>query len=833
MPNILDYLKENFLIFDGAMGTMIQKYKLNKEDFGGYECNDYLNISRPDIITKIHRQYLQAGAQVIETNTFNASELSLQEYGLADKTKEINRAGVRIAKSVAARFSTIEKPCFVSGSIGPGTKLPSLGHIKFDEISATYYSQIATLVEENVDILQIETNQDPLHIKAVLNACYRVFDEQKKTVPLIVQATIQDNGQMLVGTDVLAFLHTFATMPVDVIGINCGTGPQLMESYIKTLAENSNKLISLLPNAGLPVMENGELAYDLTANEFAKMTADLVKKYNIRMIGGCCGTTPEFITALAKELADYKAGPLSFDYKNHLTSLFSAQAIDVYPKPLLIGERANTNGSKKFKKLLEEDKWDEMLEICKEQEDQGAHVLDICLTHLNRNEVNDINTFFPMLNSSIQAPLMIDTTSLDAVEAALKCLSGKAIINSCNFEEGDNNVRRYLQVAKRLNSALICLAIDETGMAKSFEQKLHILNRFIALANEVGMPQDNLFFDSLTFSLATGEDSYRDSAIESLTMIEYIEKNEPKISSIMGVSNVSFGLNPKIRKYLNAVFLNECVKKGLDAAIVDASKLIPINEIDTDIYEICTKLIYNKKLNGEDALLLLAKSNVTEANASDSAENLPYNEQLENKIIKGNTAELDIVLNKALAEKHAHEIINELLIPSMQKVGELFENGRLQLPFVLKSAEVMKKSVEYLKPMMAEFSSNKNKSMLLATVKGDVHDIGKNLVQIILENNGYNIIDLGVKQTPQQIKEAIIMHKPQSLGLSALLIKSTYYMKETLEFLKNADINIPVICGGAALNKSFVERELQTVYNGKVIYGKDAFSGLEFMKEVL
>ncbi|HPY96227.1 MAG TPA: homocysteine S-methyltransferase family protein [Candidatus Cloacimonadota bacterium] len=833
MPNILDYLKENFLIFDGAMGTMIQKYKLSKDDFGGYECNDYLNISKPDIITEIHKQYLQAGAQVIETNTFNASELSLQEYGLADKTKEINRAGVRIAKSVAARFSTIEKPCFVSGSVGPGTKLPSLGHINFNEISTAYYSQIETLVEENVDILQIETNQDPLHIKAVLNACYRVFDKQKKTVPIIVQATIQDNGQMLVGTDVLAFLHTFTTMPVDVIGINCGTGPQLMESYIKTLAENSNKYISLLPNAGLPVMENGELAYDLTAQEFAKMTADLVKKYNIRMIGGCCGTTPEFIAALAKELADYKAGPHSFDYKNHLTSLFSAQAIDVYPKPLLVGERANTNGSKKFKKLLEEDKWDEMLETCKEQEDQGAHVLDICLTHLNRNEVNDINTFFPMLNSSIQVPLMIDTTSLDAIEAALKCLSGKAIINSCNFEEGDNNVRNYLQIAKRLNSALICLAIDETGMAKSFEQKLHILNRFIALANEVGVPKENLFFDSLTFSLATGEESYRNSAIESLKMIDYIEKNEPKISSIMGVSNVSFGLNPKIRKYLNAVFLSECVRKGLDAAIVDASKLIPINEIDKDIYEICTKLIYNEKHDDEDALLLLAKSIVVEANATDSTENLNYNEQLENKIIKGNTAELDIVLNKALAEKHAHEIINDLLIPAMQKVGELFENGRLQLPFVLKSAEVMKKSVEYLKPMMAESSSNKNKSMLLATVKGDVHDIGKNLVQIILENNGYNIIDLGVKQTPQQIKEAIIMHKPQSLGLSALLIKSTYYMKETLEFLKNADINIPVICGGAALNKSFVEKELQPVYNGKVVFGKDAFSGLEFMKEVL
>lgn len=832
MSEFLKALKNRVLVFDGAMGTMIQRFNLTKDDFGGFDCNDYLSVIKPEVIKDIHKQYLEAGAQVIETNTFNASFFSLKEYRLEDKLDIINRSAVRNAKEVCLAYTSPDNPRFVSGSVGPGTKLPSLGHLTLQEVIDSYYPQIYALVSEGVDVLQIETNQDPLHIKGVLNACYKVFDILKTRIPIIVQATIQENGQMLVGTDPMTFAHTFSTMPIEVIGINCGTGPHYMENNIKTLSEHTDKYLSLLPNAGLPIVKDGVLTYDLSPDEFASITANLVKKYNINMVGGCCGTNPDFIRALALAVKNIKPQINHKKYENHLTSMYASQSVDVEPKPLLIGERANTNGSKKFKTLLEEEKWDEMLEICRSQQEEGAHVLDICLAHLNRDEVTDMQKFIPMLNLSIQTPLMIDSTSAKTVDAALRLISGKPIINSTNFEEGDAKVIEYLTIARNLNSALICLAIDETGMAKDFEHKKQILKRFIKLAEELNVSRQNLFFDCLTFSLATGEDSYRKAGIESIKMINYIENDLKDINSIMGVSNVSFGLKPKVRKYLNAVFLAECVKNGLDAAIVDSSKLIPINEIEPDILKACLDLIYDRKTNTYDPLLVLAEANADKKETVDNTIILSPEMTMENKIVKGSLTELDVVINQLLEKYDALAIINEILIKSMQKVGAFFESGKLQLPFVLKSAEVMKKSVDFLKPYMTERDTKESKSMLLATVKGDVHDIGKNLVQIILENNGYKIIDIGVKQTPQQIKEAILLHNPQALGLSALLIKSTYYMKETLEYLKQANISIPVICGGAALNQEFVEKELQPIYDGKVSFGKDAFSGLEFMKTI-
>lgn len=832
MSLFLKSLKEKVLVFDGAMGTMIQKYKLSKDDFQGYDCNDYLSVVKPKIIQEIHSQYLEAGAQVIESNTFNSSLISLEEYRLADKIIEINRSAVRLAREVAQSYSTKDKPCFVSGSVGPGTKLPSLGHISFQEVVDSYYPQVYTLIEEGVNVLQIETNQDPLLIKGVLNATFKAFKALNKRIPIIVQATMQDNGQMLVGSDTLSYLHTFSTMPIDIIGINCGTGPHYMESYVKTLSENTDKMISLLPNAGLPIIKDGVLSYDLSPDEFARISADLVKKYQLNIVGGCCGTNPEFIKALAEQVKDLPAGHRTLKYDNHLSSMYFAQAIDVQPKPLIIGERANTNGSKKFKTLLENEQWEEMLEICRAQQEEGAHVLDICLTHLNRNETDDINTFIPMLNTSIQAPLMIDSTSLSAVQSALKHISGKPIINSCNFEDGDDKVIQYLEVARDLNASLICLAIDEKGMAKDFSHKKEILERFIGLAEQVGLHQDNLFFDCLTFSLATGEESYRQAGLESIKMIEYIENERPHIHSIMGVSNVSFGLKAKVRKILNSVFLSECVKHGLDAAIIDASKIIPTHDIDPKAYQSCLDLIYDHRENGEDPLIQLADMSIDIQEDEQNHQLLSYKEQLENKVIKGSLTDLDPIIQQLLLDHQALSIINEILIPAMQKVGSLFESGKLQLPFVLKSAEVMKQSVSILKPYMSEIAQEASKSMVLATVKGDVHDIGKNLVQIILENNGYQIYDIGVKQSPQQIKQAIEEFKPHALGMSALLIKSTYYMKETLEYLNQAGIQIPVICGGAALNEDFVKKELQSVYQGPVIFGKDAFSGLDFMKNL-
>lgn len=832
MIKMIDLLKEQILVFDGAMGTMIQRYNLTKDDFQGFECNDYLSIVKPDIIKDIHSQYLDAGAQVIETNTFNANITSLSEYGLENKIREINIKAVQNAREVAQSYTSSDKPRFVSGSVGPGTKLPSLGHVSFNKQKEMYKIQIDALLEAGVDCLQIETNQDPLHIKAVLKATYESFAQNKIKVPIIVQATMQDNGQMLVGPDTLAFLHTFNLMPVDVIGINCGTGPHYMEPYIRVLSQSGQKYISLLPNAGLPVVKDGILSYDLSPSEFAEIMANLVKKYNINIVGGCCGTNPDFIKAMAENVSGIKPNLTEKSAPNHLTSLYMAQPVDVEPKPLIIGERANTNGSKKFRKLLQEEKWEEMIEVCREQQDEGAHVLDICLADLNRNESQDMEVFIPKLNLSIQAPLMIDSTSFDSIHKALENIGGKPIVNSINFEDGTEKVRKFVQMCREMNASLICLAIDETGMAKDFEHKKNILERFISLCREEEYPLENIFFDCLTFSLATGEDNYRNAGIESLKMIEYIELTYPQIHSLMGVSNVSFGLKPKVRKYLNSVFLAECVAKGLDAAIIDASKILPLNDMEEMTKTLCMDLIYNKKTDDYDPLLKLAEVSVEAESTEMVSPDLSPREQLERKVVKGSVTELEPLLNKLLEEFKPVQIINEILIPAMQTVGNFFESGKLQLPFVLKSAEVMKRSVDLIKPYMTENSMDSGKKMVLATVKGDVHDIGKNLVQIILENNGYQIIDIGVKQTPQQILQAIREHQPQAVGLSALLIKSTEYMKETLEYLSQQGICIPVICGGAALNADYVSRELQSVYMGKVAFGKDAFSGLDFMKSL-
>ncbi len=830
MNKLTDLFKKQVVVFDGAMGTMIQRYNLTKDDFQGFECNDFLSIAKPEIIKEIHSQYLIAGAQVIETNTFNANYTSLLEYGLEKRVKEINTKAVQNAREVANAFSTHDKPRFISGSVGPGTKLPSLNHIGFNEQKYIYFVQIEALIEAGVDCLQIETNQDPLHIKAVLNAAYEVFSNKKMEIPIIIQATMQDNGQMLVGPDTMTFLQTFHQMNVDVIGINCGTGPHYMEPYVKVLSQYSNRFISLLPNAGLPIVKNGVLSYDLSPIEFSEIMANLTRKYNINIVGGCCGTNPEFIKALAEKVKDIVPQKRLIKTDNHLTSLYMTQSVNVQPKPLIIGERANTNGSKKFRKLLQEEKWEEMLEVCREQQEEGAHVLDVCLADLNRNEVEDMSVFIPKLNLNIQTPLMIDSTSYESIYKALENIGGKPIVNSINFEDGDDRVRKFVSMCHNMNASLICLAIDETGMAKDFEHKKNILIRFIDICKSLNYPNENIFFDCLTFSLATGEDSYREAGVESLKMIDYIEKNHPEINSLMGVSNVSFGLKPKVRKYLNSVFLSECIQRGLDAAIIDASKILPLANIEEQTLQFCLDLIYNKKTEDYDPLLKLAELTIEADQAEPKGNDLSVNEQLENKVIRGSLTELDNLIDILMKEYSPVEIINQILIPAMQIVGSYFESGKLQLPFVLKSAEVMRKSVDYLKPFMNEKTKESHKKMLLATVKGDVHDIGKNLVQIILENNGYQIIDIGVKQTPQQILQAIREHQPDALGLSALLIKSTEYMKETLEYLKKEKVSIPVICGGAALNGEFVKKELQSIYDGQVSFGKDAFSGLDFMK---
>ena len=850
--DFLELIKKKIVIFDGAMGTSIAKKGIDTIDFKGKVCNEYINILNPNFIKEIHESFLCAGADIIETNTFGALPYLLKEFNLSDQAEEINRAGVNLALDVVKKFTSSDKPRYVSGSIGPGTKLPTLLQISFEELYHDYFLQAECLISEGVHLIQIETGQDPLQIKIALKAVLDVKKKLKKDIPVFLQCTIQDNGYLLVGMDLLTFINTFKDMPIHGLGINCGTGPHKIEPFVKILSENCPLNIIVLPNAGLPVIKDGKLTYDLTPLQFGETCRDLVRKYRINGIGGCCGTTSEFIEELANQISRDSNTSVYLDSKGfigeaYLTSLYSSQDIKTLPAPLLIGERANVNGSKKFKNLLVNNDWEAMVEACIRQQDEGAHVLDINLAHLDRNEANDMASFIPLLNKTLTAPLMIDSSNFSAIETALKYTSGKVIVNSTNFEHGEDEVVKFIELSRNMNAALICLTIDEDGMAKTKDHKLKIVNRFINLCERLCFPRNCIFIDCLTFALSSGDAEYRNTGKEAIETIKYIKTHLPEINTIMGVSNVSFGLNPKTRKILNSVFLNECVSSGLTAAIVDSSKILPINDINDSEIQMCRDLIYNNDLTGDPLLKVI---NLTfdddVAKLSSSPSLAPVECHFDNRkklfdaVIKGRIAAVDESIAELLKTMTHGQILNDILLPAMKEVGVLFEAGKIQLPFVLKSAETIKKSVDIMKfdanSLAGDDSSlsftGHNSTMLLATVQGDVHDIGKNLVQIILENNGYKVYDIGVKQSPTDIYQAILKYNPSCLGMSALLIKSTEYMKETLQFLKSRDISIPVICGGAALNKDFVENDLQKEYDGNVYYGKDAFAGLKFIQVI-
>jgi len=830
MIDFLDMIKEKVLIWDGAMGTSIQNKLSHHSDPALRDCPENLNITHPQVISEIHSDFLTAGADVIETNTFGALPYLLSEYGLADEAYQINETAVSIALDVARSFTGSR---YVSGSMGPGTKLPSLSQITYKLLYDDYLLQATALISAGVHLIQIETGQDPLQMKIALKAVLDAREKLNKAIPIFLQATLQDNGQMLVGTDLRTFINTFRDMPIDALGINCGTGPHHIESYVKVLSEHSPKYISILPNAGLPTLVDGHLTYDLSPKEFATICADLVRRYRINAIGGCCGTTDEYICELAQSISHTAPKPSNALHTAYLTSLFASQEIQTIPPPLIIGERANVNGSKLFKSLLKDNKYEEMLETCLCQQEQGAHVLDICLTTIGRDEQSDMKSFIPLLNRTIATPLMIDSTSYDTIATALQLIAGKAIVNSVSFEHSEQNVIRYITLCAELNATLVCLTIDEQGMAQTFDHKMRIIDRFLSLCDLYHLPRNHVFIDCLTFALSTGDPQYSDTGKEAIKTIKYIHENLPQVNTIMGVSNVSFGLKPKTRKVLNSVFLHECVKNGLSAAIVDPAKIIPINEIPESDIATCLQLIYNDSSSG-DPLQKLIESHITTDSSEISTPAVITDPitSLGESIIKGRSTTLSENISTLLESTDPLSIINDILIPAMQEVGTLFESGRLQLPFVLKSAEMMKKAVDILKPHIPEKTIMQQKTMLLATVAGDVHDIGKNLVQIIIENNGYSVIDIGVKQSPQNIYQAIVKHNPTCLGLSALLIKSTEYMCETLAYLKANNISIPIICGGAALNEDFVKTELQKVYSGQVVYGKDAFAGLRFIQNI-
>jgi len=871
---LLKAMCERVLVCDGAMGTMLQGYDLTLEDFAGQEgCNEILVETRPDVVKEIHRAYYAAGADCVETDTFGATRLVLDEYQLGDKTYELNRHAAAIAREVADEFSTPERPRFVLGACGPTTRLVSLGHISFDELLANYQEQIGGLVDGGADGILIETSQDILQVKCAVIAASRALAERDKELPVLVQVTMETTGTMLVGTDLSGAIATLEALPVDVIGLNCATGPDLMVEHVRLLGKTTTRLISVQPNAGLPQNVDGRAVYHLTPRELANYHRRFAGEFGASLIGGCCGTTPEHTVEIAAAAAELPApSPRPETYAAHLASLYSSCPIGQDTGPLLVGERTNANGSKKFRKLLLKEDWDGIVELAKGQVAEGAHVLDVCVAYVGRDEVRDMTEVLTRLVKTVTIPIMIDTTQVDVLEASLKLIGGRPIINSINLEDGEDKFDTIARLAREYGAALVALTIDEEGMAKDAASKLAVAKRMRDLAvDRHGLREADLVFDPLTFTIAQGEEESRKLGLETLDGIAAIKREMPEAWTILGLSNISFGLKPYPRQILNSVYLAEARERGLDSAILNAKKIIPTHKLDDDDLTVTTDLIHDRRrpADGYDPLFAFIERFTGirrhEANPDQEAA-LPLPERIKRRIIDGNRVKFEPLLDVALESYSALEIINRFLLDGMKVVGELFGAGKMQLPFVLQSAETMKAAVRHLEPLLDKVAGPRKGCMVLATVKGDVHDIGKNLVDIILSNNGYEVINLGIKQPIDAILAAAAEHKPEVIGMSGLLVKSTVVMKENLQRMRELGMNTAVLCGGAALTRGYVDFDLQAAYSGvtkeeqiaegaaaateapsddsshrqaplaqahaRVFYAKDAFEGLSLMDEL-
>lgn len=835
--DFLNALKNRVLIFDGAMGTSIHKYDLSLDDYAGIEsCPEILVESRPDVIREIHASYFEAGCDAVETDTFGGSPVVLAEFGLADRAYELNKKAAELAKSVAHDFSTKGHRRFVSGSIGPTTKLPSLGHITFKEMKDGYYEQVRGLVDGGADVLQFETGQDLLQAKAAIVAMEDYFKIIGHRVPIIIQITIEAPplGTMLTGTDISAALTALTPFDIDVIGMNCATGPQEMLDPVHYLCDNSDKLISVLPNAGLPENIGGHTVYKLTPDELAASLKNFVHKVGVNIVGGCCGTTPEHLRRVVEVIGQVEPKRRPLKVTPAVSSLYSSVGLELELPPLIVGERTNTNGSKKFKELLELEDWDGMVAMARGQEKEGAHILDVCTAYVGRDEIRDMSIFIKRLNTDSQLPLMIDSTEYPVLDQSLQLIAGKSIVNSINLEDGEDKMMRKVALIKRFGAAAVALTIDEEGMARPAQRKFEIAKRIYDMCLSAGMAPEDIIFDALTFTLSTGNEEDRKLGIETLEGIRLIKQNLPGVKTILGVSNISFGMAPKIRKVLNSVFLHYAVEAGLDMAIVNAQKILPLYKLDEEEVAYHRKLIFDERTPDYDPLFVLLdfykNQTATEGDAPKAQVFLTIEETLKQRIIDGNRVGLDIDLNAALEKYAPLEIINNILLEGMKVVGELFGAGKMQLPFVLQSAETMKAAVAFLEPHMERVEGSTRGTMVLATVKGDVHDIGKNLVDIILTNNGYRVVNLGIKQPIENIIQSAVDNKASCIGMSGLLVKSTVIMKENLEVLNERGVKIPVILGGAALTRRYVEEDCSQMYSGLVVYGADAFDDLKFME---
>ncbi|RMD63031.1 MAG: methionine synthase, partial [Planctomycetota bacterium] len=831
------------LVLDGAMGTSLHSCDcdLERDYLGKENCSEILVQTRPDVVQGIHESFLEAGADAVETNTFGAGALVLAEFDLADQTRALNRQAAEIARAACERHSSADKPRFALGSIGPGTKLLTLGHTDWDAMLRSYTEQVRGLLDGGVDALLIETCQDILQVKCALCACLDALAERGRSpedVPLLVSVTIETTGTMLLGTEIAAAATALASYPIASLGLNCATGPGEMAEHIRFLSRRWDRHISVVPNAGLPALVDGRTVYPLAPEPFAEALERYVEEEGVSIVGGCCGTTPEHIRLLAERVGGRRRAARAVEpLAPGTASLYSPVEHRQEASSLLVGERTNTNGSRKFKRLLSEEDWEGVVSMARELVREGSHVLDVCVDFVGRDGPRDMAEVVSRLASQVQAPLMIDSTEPEVIEAGLQRAPGKAIINSANLEEGEAKFGRLCAMARRYGAAIVLGTIDEDpeeAMAKTAERKLAIAQRMFRLATEEhGLAPADLFFDPLVLPITTGVEADRRLALETIEGTRRIAEALPECQIIVGLSNVSFGLSPAARVVLNSVFLHELEQAGLTAAIVHVSKILPRSRIDEERWQAALDLLYDRRREGFDPLtrfieLFEGDEDVAGADAGPALADLPLEERLRQHIIEGEQQGLAETLDEALTKYSPLDIINDHLLEGMKVVGERFGAGQMQLPFVLQSAQVMKAAVAHLEPHMEKSSDASKGRIVLATVQGDVHDIGKNLVDIILTNNGYEVINLGIKQPLANIIRAFEEHQADAIGLSGLLVKSVGVMQSNLEELRRLKWSAPVILGGAALNRHYAERDLRSVYP-RTYYGRDAFEGLRFM----
>ncbi|MGH7066935.1 MAG: methionine synthase, partial [Acetobacteraceae bacterium] len=841
-PPLLQLLTERVLLCDGAMGARVQAMTLDIErDFWGNEnCTDLLNLSRPDLVREIHQSYFAAGADAVETNTFGASPVTLGEFDLAPRAREINRVGAELAREAALEFSD-QRPRYVLGSVGPGTKLPSLGHIAYDPLEDALAEQCRGLIEGRVDAILIETCQDPLQIKAAVNGARRARSELGTETPIFVQVTVETTGSLLVGPDIAAAATIILALDVSLMGLNCATGPQEMAEHVRWLGRNWPRLLSVQPNAGLPELVDGKPRYPLQPAELASWLERFVVEDGVNLIGGCCGTSTPHIAALDRmlgRLGERRPAPVPRKslWIPSVASLYNQVPLRQENSFFSIGERCNANGSRRFRAFQERNDWDGALAMGRQQLGEGSNALDICTAFVGRDEMAEMTAVVSRFTAAVNAPLVIDSTETPVIESALKLNGGKAIINSINFEDGEQRAQERLQLARRFGAAVIALTIDEEGMAKTPERKLAIAERLVDFAcHRHGLPLSDLLIDPLTFTIATGNEEDRKLGLWTIEGIRAIREKFPEVGIVLGLSNIGFGLNPPARAVLNSVFLDHCLSAGMTAAIVHVSRLRALHEIPSAEAKAANDLILDRRREDYDPLARLLElfADRKEDGREQRRPATTVEERLKERIVAGDRKGLAEDLDAALAYHSPLDIINTILLDGMKVVGELFGSGRMQLPFVLQSAETMKSAVAHLEPFMERVEGQEKGTIVLGTVKGDVHDIGKNLVDIILTNNGYRVVNLGIKVPLADMLTAVDKHRAHAIGMSGLLVKSTVVMRENLAEMSRQGLQIPVLLGGAALTRGYVEEECVSAYAcGRVAYARDAFDGLSLMEKV-